>query len=463
MAASGTRILGLGCGHRATVAVRADRDGLYPQAIAANRILTPALGALAAVVLAVAAGGASARATGVTPLAGAACSPVQNPDGSVLVVSDLPLHGAGRAQAQQMSAAIAFELGTAGWRAGTTTIAYQSCDDSTAATGHWDAYACRRNATAYANNSGVVGVIGPTNSGCAQVELPIANRAPNGPLALVSPANTYVGLTHAGPGTAAGEPATYYPIGKRNYARLVGADDVQAAADATLAHSLGVSRLFVLNDGQAYGIGIATDVLRAAKKLGVTVVRFTSYDPAASSYSALAAQIRASGAQAVFLGGLVSENGGALIRDIRAGAPGVGLIAPAGFTPVPSVVRQSGGAAEGMYISVAGLPTANLPPAGRAFAKSFAKTTEAEIDPASVYAAQAADVLLQAIADSDGSRSGVSAALLKVQLKNGIVGDVSFNANGDPPSSPITIYKIVNHASTLYKVIVPPSSLYLHP
>ena len=226
---------------------------------------------------------------------------------------------------------------------------------------------------------------------------------------------------------------------------------------------LGVSRLFVLNDGQAYGVGIATDVVRAAKKLGVTVVRFTSYDPAASSYSALAAQIRASGAQAVFLGGLVSENGGALIRDIRAGAPGVGLIAPAGFTPVPTVVRQSGGAAEGMYVSVAGLPTANLPPAGRAFARSFAKTTDAEIDPASVYAAQAADVLLQAIADSDGSRSGVSAALLKVQLKNGIVGDVSFNANGDPPSSPITIYKIVNHASTVYKVIVPSSSLFLHP
>lgn len=451
MAASGTRILGcLGCRHRATVAVRADRDGLYPQAIATNRILVPAL---AAAVLAVVAGGASARTTGLTPLTAAACAPVQNPDGSVLVVSDLPLHGSGRAQAQQMSDAIAFELSTAGWRAGTTTIAYQSCDDSTAATGHWDADACKRNATAYANNPGVVGVIGPSNSGCTQIELPIANRAPNGPLALVSPANTYVGLTHAGPGTAAGEPAAYYPTGKHNFARLVGADDVQGAADAALAHSLGVSRLFVLNDGQAYGIGIATDVVQAARKLGVTVVRFTSYDPSASSYSRLAAQIRASGAQAVFLGGLVSENGGALVRDIRAGAPGVGLIAPAGFTPVPTVVQQSGGAAEGMYVSVAGLATANLPPAGRAFAKSFAKTTDAEIDPASVYAAEAADVLLQAIANSDGSRSGVASALLKVA--NGIVGDVSFDANGDPPSSPITIYKIVNHASTVYKVIVP--------
>jgi branched-chain amino acid transport system substrate-binding protein len=452
VAAPGTRILWrLGCGHRATVAARADRVGLYPCLIATNRILVASLGVLAAGVLVVAAGSASARRTAVTPVPG--CSPVQNPDGKVLVVSDLPLHGAGRAQAQQMSDAIAFELNTAGWRAGTTTIAYQSCDDSTGSTGHWDADACRRNATAYANNPAVIGIIGPSNSGCTQVELPIANRAPNGPLALVSPANTYVGLTHAGPGSAAGEPSIYYPTGKRDYARLVGADDVQAEADATLARSLGVSRLFVVNDGQAYGIGIATDVARAAKKLGVTVVRFTSYDPTASSYSTLAAQIRASGAQAVFLGGLVTENGGALIRDIRAGAPGIGLIAPAGFTPVPTVVRTSGGAAEGMYVSVAGLPTANLPAAGRAFAKAFAKTTDAEIDPASVYAAQAADVLLQAIANSNGSRSGVASALLKVHLRNGIVGDVAFDANGDPQSSPVTIYKIVNHASTVYKIV----------
>jgi branched-chain amino acid transport system substrate-binding protein len=452
VAASGTRILWrLRRGHRATVAARADRVGLYAYAIATNRILATALGVLAAAVLVVTAGSASARRTAVTPVAG--CSPIQNPGGKVLLVSDLPLHGAGRAQAQQMSDAIAFELNTAGWRAGTTTIAYQSCDDSNGSTGHWDADACRRNATTYANNPAVVGVIGPNNSGCAQVQLPIENRAPNGPLAVVSPANTYVGLTHAGPGSAAGEPSIYYPTGKRGYARLVGADDVQADADATLARALGITRLFVVNDGRAYGIGIATDVARAAKKLGLTVVRFTSYDPTAASYSTLAAQIRASGAQAVFLGGLVTENGGALIRDIRAGAPGIGLIAPAGFTPVPTVVRTSGGAAEGMYVSIAGLPTANLPAAGRAFAKAFAKTTDAEIDPASVYAAQGADVLLQAIANSNGSRSGVVSALLKVRLRNGIVGEVAFDANGDPRSSPVTIYKIVNHVSTVYKII----------
>src|SRR2546421_398286 len=82
------------------------------------------------------------------------------------------------------------------------------------------------------------------------------------------------------PGWAAGEAAAYYPPGGRTFARVIAADDVRGGADATLARDLGARDLFVLNDRAAYGIGVATDVSRAAKKLGLHVVRFTAYDPA---------------------------------------------------------------------------------------------------------------------------------------------------------------------------------------
>ena len=103
----------------------------------------------------------------------------------------------------------------------------------------------------------MIAVIGTYNSGCAEIEIPIANRAPGGPLAMISPENTYVGLTHAGPGTAAGEPGKFYPTGKRNYARLLAADDYQGASNAMLAKQLGYRRVFVLNDREAYGVGVA--------------------------------------------------------------------------------------------------------------------------------------------------------------------------------------------------------------
>ncbi len=96
-------------------------------------------------------------------------------------------------------------------RPATRTIGYQSCDDSTAQAGSWDSAKCSSNARSYANNESVIGVVGTFNSGCAKLEIPVANRAPNGPLAYVSPANTYPGLTISGPGTESGEPDNYYP------------------------------------------------------------------------------------------------------------------------------------------------------------------------------------------------------------------------------------------------------------
>ena len=141
-----------------------------------------------------------------------------------------------------------------------------------------------------------------------------------------------------------------------------------------------------------------------------------AYDPKATSYAALALQIKSSGAQAVFLGGLICENGGKLIKDIRANAPKLAIIAPDGFTPVSADVQQSGGKAEGMYVSVAGLPNDQLPAAGQKFVKAFsAANGGAAPDPYSVYAAQAADVMLAAIANSDGTRAGVADAAVQGQ------------------------------------------------
>jgi branched-chain amino acid transport system substrate-binding protein len=428
-----------------------------------NRILLgSALGtALVGVALAISVGGAFAHSTGATPLPAATCSAIQNPDGNLLVASDLPLQGSGRSQTIQMTKAIAFEFNAAGWKAGNYTLAYQSCDDSTAQAGKWDSGTCQTNASNYAGDASVVGVIGTFNSGCAEIEIPILNRAPNGPLALVSPANTYVGLTHAGPGTAAGEPGKYYPTGHRNYARVVAADDFQGAADATLMKQLHISKVFILNDKEAYGAGVATNTANAAKKLGITVVKNVAFDPKATSYAALALQIKSSGAQAVFIGGLICENGGKLIKDIRTNAPKLAILTPDGFTPISADVQQAGKKnAEGMYVSVAGLPNDQLPAAGQTFVKNFAAANGgAQADPYAVYAAQVADVYLAAIKASDGTRAGVAASVFKVNIPAGILGHISFNPNGDVNANPVTIYQVVHSKSSVHKVIVPAAAL----
>jgi branched-chain amino acid transport system substrate-binding protein len=426
-----------------------------------NRIFVGSAVATLVVVVAMAAtvSGAIAR-SGASPLPASSCSGIQNGSGKYLIASDLPLQGAGRTQTIEMTKAIAFILKQHGWKAGKYTLAYQSCDDSTAQAGKWDSGKCSANGNAYAQNKDVLGVIGTFNSGCAEIIVPILNRASNGPMAMVSPANTYVGLTHGGPGTAAGEPNKYYPTGKRNYARVVAADDFQGAADALLAKQLGVKKVYILNDKEAYGQGVASNFRNAAKKLGITIAGFTAWEGKASSYEALAVRIKASGAQGVFLGGLICENGGKLIKDLKAGLPSsVKIMAPDGFTPVSAVVQGAGADAEGMTVSVAGLPNEKLPQGGKKFVRQFTQSVHKAPDPYSVYAAQATEALVQAISQSNGSRSDVTAQLFKINLKNSILGNVSFNKNGDVTANPVTIYQIKGGKSTTYKVIVPPNSL----
>jgi branched-chain amino acid transport system substrate-binding protein len=406
----------------------------------------------------------SSSSGGATALPASSCSDIYyegsgTPD--MLIASDLPLQGSGRTQTVQMTSAIKFILKQAGFKAGDHTIGYQSCDDSTAQAGKWDSAKCSANANAYANNTSVAGVIGTFNSGCAEIIIPVLNRAPNGPVGMVSPANTYVGLTHTGPGTAPGEPDKYYPSGKRNYIRIVAADDFQGAADAMLAKQIGAKKVYILNDKEAYGQGVAGDFKNVLPRVGLTTAGFTAWDGKASSYEALANKIKQSGADAVFLGGLICENGGKLIKDLRSGlGPDVKILAPDGFTPISAVVTGAGSASEGVYVSVAGEPNDKLGSTGKTFVKDFGATQPGgQVDPYSSYAAQATSVLLTAIEKSDGTRAGVTTQLFNTDVTNGILGNFKINSNGDTNSNPVTIYLIKGGKQTTFVTLVPPPNL----
>jgi len=409
-------------------------------------------------------GGGGKKGGNAQALPASSCSDIYyEGDGTpdYVIASDLPLEGSGRAQTVQMTEAIKFILKQHNFKAGDYKIGYQSCDDATAQEGAWASEKCSANANAYAQNKSLIGVIGTFNSGCAEIIIPVLNRAPDGPVGMISPANTYVGLTHTGPGTAAGEPEKYYPDGKRNYIRIVAADDFQGAADALHTQKLGLKNIYILNDKQAYGLGVATDYRNSLNKLGVKVAGFSAWNSKASSYTGLATQIKASKADAVFLGGLICENGGKLVKDLKSVlGNNVQLLAPDGFTPISAVVSGAGTASEGMYVSVAGEPNEKLGAKGKAFVKDFGATQSGgSVDPYSAYAAQSAEVLLTAIENSDGTRADVAAQLLKTKVTDGILGSFTIDSNGDTNSNPVTIYQIKGGKQTTYKTIVPPQDL----
>jgi branched-chain amino acid transport system substrate-binding protein len=383
---------------------------------------------------------ASVAKPAAAPLPGTACTPIEYEGegrAEYLIASDFPLLGPSGVGTRQVVNAIRYELRRRGWKAGVYHVGLQSCDDSLAATGAWDAAKCRANAMAYAANPSVLGVVGTFNSGCAAQEIPILNQAPGGPVAMVSPTNTLVCLTQNAPGCAADEPTRYYPNPHRNFVRVVAHDGYQGAAMAEYATTLGVKKVFILDDGDAYGQGIAATFKNAAVFKGIQVAGGESWDPAATSYDALMKRVQAAGVDAVFLAGAIDANGGQLIRDkvavLGANSGAVKLLAPDGFAG-QFTIDEAGEAAAGMYISVAGVPLDSLSGKAAEFLEAF-KRDYLGVEPADPYAPYglgAAQVLLDAIAASNGTRADIVAKMLQTHVTDGVLGSFTFNASGDP-------------------------------
>ncbi len=376
-----------------------------------------------------------------------------------IVVSDLPLQGAGRAQNLLMGQAIRYVLQDQyKFKAGKYTVGYQECDDSTAQAGHYDTATCSSNARAYAGTSNVIGVLGTFNSGCSKLELPILNRAPGGSVAMVSSANTAVGLTHFAPWNDPGEPGIYYPTKRRNYVRVAATDDFQGPSMADALKALRkVKSVYILQDNTTFGKGVAQGFQARAKKIGIKVLGFEAWSDKATDYTAIAQKIKDSKAQSVYLGGLVCDNGVKLLKDLRSVlGPKIAMAGPDGWTP-ESATLAAGSAAQGFYISYAGQPLAKLPKAGQTFIAGLRKYAKfkGQMPPYPIYQGQSAQIMFSAIARSNGTRNSVSQQLFKTKIKNGIMGTFHFDKNGDiVPLKYITIEQLKGKLAVYAYVVV---------
>src|SRR4029078_1361595 len=116
-------------------------------------------------------------------------------------------------------------------------------------------------------------------------------------------------------GGHATEPDKYYPSGTRNYLRVVAHDAYQGAAVAEFMQSQGVKSVYILNDKEAYGLGVSTPVRNASESVGIKVAGFEAWDPKATSYTSQMQKIKSTGADAVFVGGLLREHRAQGVED----------------------------------------------------------------------------------------------------------------------------------------------------
>jgi branched-chain amino acid transport system substrate-binding protein len=390
------------------------------------------------------------------------CAPVTyggdgRPD--LLIGTITTLQGEYTGHGVQVSQAMKLVLAERNWRAGDFTVGLQVCDEVAASGDAPSPVKCRRTARAFRRNRSVIVVHGPQTSTCAIEMTPLLNSAPGGPLPMLTAGPTYLGLTRSGPGVRATEPERYFPAGRRSLLRLAPADDAQGAAAALYAKEQGARRVFVLNDGEAYGFGVAEAFRGAAGRIGLRVAGTGQWNPKARDYRALADRARRAGADTAYIGGYVFNNGPRVIKDLReALGADAQIIGPDAFNNL-TPVEGAGAAAEGFSPTIAVLPNDELPPKGQEFASGFEQRFGARPCCFSVHTAQATHMMLDAIADSDGSRAEVLEKLFDARVEDGYIEDFEIDRYGDTTLNKIAVYRIEGGRLRFQTAITPPAEL----
>jgi branched-chain amino acid transport system substrate-binding protein len=351
-------------------------------------------------------------------------------DGQIIkIVSSLPRTGSAKGQTDTIVNGIVMALEEAGGKSGSFTIKYEDLDDATAAAGQWTAEKESANASQAIKDPDVMVYIGTYNSGAAKISMPELNRAG---ILMISPANTWPGLTKPGKGDP-GEPEKYRPSGKINFTRVVPADDMQGPAGADWAKKLGLQKVFILDDREVYGKGIADLFHARAEEIGLKILGHEGIDAQAQEFKPLMTKVKAAGPQLVYFGGTTQTKAGQLVKDMLAVGLDAKFMAPDGCFE-DAFISSAG--AENVnnraLLTFGGLPADQLSGKGKVFVENYKKKYGKEPEAYAAYGYECGKVALEAIRRA-GKKDREAIRIAGTTLKNfdGVLGKWSFDRNGD--------------------------------
>lgn len=364
--------------------------------------------------------------------------------GTVIFAIELPQQGSEKAASDPIINGIKLAVKQAGAQAGGYKIEIpQSAIYDDALNGAHDAQTGANNMNQIVANEQIVGVIGPLNSSVALAQIPISNA---GGLAQCSPANTNPDLTK-------GEPAKQIRTKPNNYVRVVTTDDVQGpAASQYLFDVLKKKAVYIIDDTETFGKGVADAFEADFKKRGGTVVKHDGAPKTTQDYVTLMTAAKALNPDSIYFGG-VTATGGAriLLAAQQVGLGDVPYVGPDGIQDGSGATKDSflnlaGDAAKNSYATLAGIGTFDQKAKFDADYKA-----EYGID-ATGYAAQGfacAQILIDALGRAGATNPSGNAALreaVRVAMTDTshtyatIQGNITFNAEGDTSQRIVSIY-----------------------
>jgi branched-chain amino acid transport system substrate-binding protein len=419
-----------------------------------SRIFALAMGIPLLLAILAACGSGTSSGTASTPAAPASVT--------VKIATDFPASGKDESSGKpaQDGAQLAVNQANANHTVSGVTFVFVPKDD-VGPSGTHDPTVGAANVTSLVSDAEVAGMVGPFNSSVAKAEMPIANQAP---LAMISPANTNNCLTQDTEAASCSGTnnliPTLRPSGKVNYFRIATTDTSQGAANADYQYKQGYRKVYVIDDAETYGIGIAKYFSTEWQKLGGTVLGHASEPGTTTSYVSVLTQIASTHPDFIYFGG-VDSTGGTLVRQQMLQVPGLEKLPYAGgdgiVTPAfASTIQPLGG---GSVVGTAAVVDTTTSQSAATFRQQYAAAFPS--DPLNVYSAAAydcANIIMQAVktalaggakaptnsSDSAAASTFRTAVIAAVQATSytGITGHQSFDSNGDTQLKIISLYKL---------------------
>jgi branched-chain amino acid transport system substrate-binding protein len=275
------------------------------------------------------------------------------------------------------------------------------------------------NARRAVQDSSAIAYLGEIVPGTSQDSVQITNELG---LLQVSPTDTAAYLTEAVP-VVSGSPSTFYPSRStyhETFARVVPTSAQEAKAIAAEMHSLGLTKLYLADDGSPYGATITAEVRTEAAKQGLSVVS------------------AAVSADAVFYGGNDAARAARALDQAAGASASAKLFAPSALYDNAFVARLSAAAQKRLYVSAPGFDAHTITPAGEQFVSAFRSHYGHAPAPQAIFGYEAMSavlaVLKQAGADA-GSRSVVVADFRGLRNRQSALGTYSITA-GDTSLAP---------------------------
>lgn len=303
------------------------------------------------------------------------------------------------------------------------------------------------NATAITGDKTAVGSVGPLNSGVAQSMQQVFASAN---MVQISPSNTNPELTQ-GKNWQTDKKRPY-----KTYFRTATTDELQGSFAADYAYNgLKKKTVFVVDDKQTYGAGLAKIFAQQFKKLGGTIVGTDHVNTGDKDFGSLVTKIKTSKAALLYYGGQYDES--ALItKQMKDGGVKIPLFGGDGMF-ASTYIEAGGTETEGDLATAIGVPADTLP-AAKTFIETYkSKGYKGDYGAYGAYAYDATTAIIKAVkaavdandgkvpSDMNTLRSSVVDEVQKSDFE-GISGKVAFDEYGDTTNKQLTVYQVTKGA-----------------